>query len=397
MQHDSTYKAAFAHRRMVGDFLRLVIALAPDPHGVLGAIRLDTLERLPAEYVGDNLRQRFGDMVWRVQLQPRGDEPDPQWLHLLIVLEFQSETDWMMAARVLNYATHLYLDLDRRRPRGERFGERHPPPPLLPIVLYNGDAEWDAPVRYVDLRRPRGERVLSGGETPRTGVLCPELRYMGEAFMLIDIRALDGEALPEGNAAVVLSLIEQVAGPVDVEEALVRLFETLAHREDRTLEAVLLGWLRALVGRAGAMEREEFEEMVHKASAGRLRGRPEDRLRAWFVEARAGAIAEGKAEGKAEGRAEGESLGLKRGETLALARDRVLLRRQATLKFDAGTGDRLATLLEEVTDPERLAEVGEWIIRCEDGGALLERTEASLSGPTSQSLRSGTGTGGDGF
>ena len=226
-------------------------------------------------------------------------------------------------------------------------------------MLYNGDAEWDAPVRYVDLRRPRGERVLSGagGETPRAGVLCPELRYMGEAFMLIDIRALDGEALPEGNAAVVLSLIEQVAGPVDVEEALVRLFGTLPHREDRTLEAVLLGWLRALVGRAGAMEREEFEEMVHKASAGRLRGRPEDRLRAWFEGARA--------EGRAEGRTEGDAL--------ALARDRALLRRQATLKFGAGAGEQLATLLEEVTDPERLAEVGEWIIRCEDDGALLAR------------------------
>ena len=171
----------------------------------------------------------------------------------------------------------------------ERFGDRHPPPPLLPIVLYNGDAEWDAPMRYFDLRRPRGGRALPGPGAE--GVRCPEPLYMGEAFVLIDIRALDGEALPEGNAATVLSLIEQVAGPVDVEEALVRLFETLADGEDRTLEAVLLRWLRALVGRAGAVDSEEFEEMVHRASTGRLRGRPEDRLRAWFVEARAGAIA----------------------------------------------------------------------------------------------------------
>ena len=300
MQHDPTYKAAFGHRRMVGDFLRLVIAHAPNLHGVLGALRLDTLERLPAEYVGPDLRRRFGDMVWRVQLRP-------------------------------------------------------------------GDGEWEAPVRYLDLRRPRAERSRpgTGAQAPLAGVLCPELSYMGEAFVVIDIRALDREALPEGNAATVLSLIEQVAVPVDVEEALHRLFETLPDAQDRSLGEVLLGWLRALAGRAGAMETEEFDEMVQRASAGRLRGRPEDRLRAWFAKARA----------------EGEALGLERGEALALERERALMRRQATLRFDTGTGDRLAALLAKVTDPDRLAEVGEWIIECEDGAALLARTGASLSGP----------------
>ena len=369
MLHDKTYKAAFGHRRMVRDFLRLLIAHAPDPHGVLGALRLDTLERLPTEYVGPDLRQRIGDMVWRVQVQPRGDEPDPRWLHLLLLLEFQSDIDWMMAARVMNYATHLYLDLDRRRRRGERYGDRHPLPPLLPIVLYNGEGEWDAPVRYSDLGRPRAERLPSGAgaEASPSGVLCPELLYMGEEFVLIDIRALDREALPEGNAAAVLSFIEQVAAPTDVEEALVRLFETLPDVEDRSLAEVLLGWLRALATRTGAME-TEFDEMMQRTSTGRLRGTPEERLRAWFE----GARAEGKAEGKAEGRTEGEAL--------FLARERALLRRQATLRFGAGTGDQLMALLAEVADHDRLAEVGEWIVQCEDGTALLARAGASLSG-----------------
>ena len=382
MLHDSTYKAAFGHRRMVRDFLRLVIAHAPNPHGVLGALRLDTLERLPTEYVGPDLRQRLGDMVWRVQLEPRDGEPDPRWLHLLILLEFQSDTDWMMAARVLNYATHLYLDLDRRMRRGERFGDANPPPPILPIVLYNGEGEWEAPVRYFDLRRPRAERSLpgEGKQASPAGLLCPELLYMGEAFLVIDIRALDGEALPEGNAATVLSLIEQVAVPVDAEEALHRLFEALPDAEDRSLGEVLLGWLRALVDRAGALEREEFEEMVQRASVGRLRGRPEDRLRAWFEAARAEGEALGLKRGEALGLERGEALGLERAEALALVRERALLQRLATVRFGAGTGDRLAALLAEVTDPDRLAQIGEWIIECEDGAALLARTGASLPG-----------------
>ena len=250
-----------------------------------------------------------------------------------------------------------------------------PPPPILHIVLYNGEGECEAPVRYFDLRRPRAERSRpgTGAQASPAGVLCPELSYMGEAFVVIDIRALDREALPEGNAATVLSLIEQVAVPVDVEEALHRLFETLPDAQDRSLGEVLLGWLRALAGRAGAMETEEFDEMVQRASAGRLRGRPENRLRAWFEAARA--------EGEALGLERAEALALERGEALALVRERALLRRQATLRFGTGTGDRLAALLATVTDPDRLAEVGEWIIECEDGAALLARTGASRSGP----------------
>ena len=356
MIHDPTYKAAFGHRRMVRDFLRLLIAYAPDPHGVLGALRLDTLERLPAEYVGD--------MVWRVQVQPWGDEPGPRWLHLLLLLESQSDPDWMMAAQVMSYATQLYLDLDLdlHRRRGERYGDHHPLPPLLPIVLYNGEGEWEAPVRYHDIRRPRAERSPSAAdaEASPAGVLYPDLVYMGEGFVLIDIRTLDREALPEGNAAAVLSFIEQVAAPTDLEEALVRLFETLPEAEDRSLAEVLSGWLRAVVTRTGAMETEEFDEMMQRTSTGRLRGTPEERLRAWFE----GARAEGRAEGAA----------------LFLARERALLRRQATLRFGAGTGDQLAALLAEVADHDRLAEVGEWIVQCEDGTALLARTGASLSG-----------------
>ena len=51
------------------------------------------------------------------------------------------------------------------------------------------------------------------------------------------------------------------------------------------------------------------------------------------------------------------------------------MRRQAKRKFDAETAERLSGLLDGLTDPERLAEVGEWIIECETGAELLDRTE----------------------
>ena len=63
-------------------------------------------------------------------------------------------------------------------------------------------------------------------------------------------------------------------------------------------------------------------------------------------------------EGRAEGRVEGEI---------------AVMRRQAARKFGLDTADQLAEQLEGIPDPERLGEVGEWILEYESGEELLAR------------------------
>ena len=75
-------------------------------------------------------------------------------------------------------------------------------------------------------------------------------------------------------------------------------------------------------------------------------------------------------EGREQGREQGLELGLERGR----AEERLLLCRQASRKFGAETGERLSGLLARLTDPDRLAEVGDWIIECGTGAELLDRT-----------------------
>ena len=70
------------------------------------------------------------------------------------------------------------------------------------------------------------------------------------------------------------------------------------------------------------------------------------------------AYREGLGRGRREGRAEGLA---------------TLLCRQARLKFGARTAERLAGLLEGVTDPEAIARIGDRIIECETGEELLAR------------------------
>ena len=72
-------------------------------------------------------------------------------------------------------------------------------------------------------------------------------------------------------------------------------------------------------------------------------------------------VAQGREEGREQGREQGR------------AEERRLLCRQAARKFDAGAAARLATALSDVADPERLAQVGEWIIECETAADLMAR------------------------
>ncbi len=151
--HDPIYKRLFDSPRMVADLLHAV------GHGDwLDEIDVGTLEKLPGEHVGDHGQQRRGDAVWRVRFHNG-------WLYLLVMLEFQSVNDPRMALRNLEYTALLYQELGRR---GE-LGEPGSWPPVLPVVLYNGDARWTAALEIHDLIAPLAGRYLP---TSRRNVRC---------------------------------------------------------------------------------------------------------------------------------------------------------------------------------------------------------------------------------
>ncbi len=89
----------------------------------------------------------------------------------------------------------------------------------------------------------------------------------------------------------------------------------------------------------------------------------------WFREGQEKGIEQGIEQGLERGREQGLERGLERGR----AEERALLCRLAARKFDAETAERLSGLLERLADPERLAEVGDWIIECGTGADLLNR------------------------
>ena len=83
-----------------------------------------------------------------------------------------------------------------------------------------------------------------------------------------------------------------------------------------------------------------------------------------------------EAEWLQQGIEQGIEQGISKGIDQGLTRERELLCRQAELKFDAATAGELARRLAAVTDAERLAEIGCWIIDCGTGAELLARTDS---------------------
>ena len=79
---------------------------------------------------------------------------------------------------------------------------------------------------------------------------------------------------------------------------------------------------------------------------------------------------------RAEGVEQGIEQGVERGVRRGGAR---LVCRLAKLKFGAGAAERLAGLLEDLTEQEDLDRVGDWILQCDSGDELLARASSLLA------------------
>ena len=76
-----------------------------------------------------------------------------------------------------------------------------------------------------------------------------------------------------------------------------------------------------------------------------------------------------------EGRAQGLEQGLERGLEQGLEHERALLCRMAALRFGADTSERLAVLLANVAEADRLADIGDRLVQCRAADEFLTQAE----------------------
>ncbi|MEX1058677.1 MAG: Rpn family recombination-promoting nuclease/putative transposase, partial [Natronospirillum sp.] len=227
----NSYKLLFSHPEMIADLLRGYVR---EPW--VEQLDFSTLQRGGEGYVSDDLREREDDIIWRVRW---GD----QWLYVYLLLEFQSTVDPYMAVRIMTYLGLLYQDLVRQ-------GERTPSgklPPVLPVVLYNGQPVWHAATDVADLIDD-----VPGG----LGRYKPHLHYL-----LLDEKAYRDESLPAvQNLVSALFGLENSAQPDDVGRVLNALVEWVKAPPQRSVRRAFLVWLKQ-VFLPGRMPGVEFEQM----------------------------------------------------------------------------------------------------------------------------------------
>ena len=371
---EAAFKRWFDHKRMVEDLLR---GFAPAT--VARTLDFTTLEQLPADYVDDGLARGQGDAAWRVRFRGAADE----WLYLLVLLEFQSTVDRRMAARILAYTARMYLKLIR--------GGDLPPdgrlPPVLPVVIYNGERRWSAATEM-------GETIAAVGEA--LAPFQPRQRHL-----VIDEHAFRIEDLPEENVVSAQIALEQGSVPA-MAAVLRRVSALLSGAEHASLRRAFAELTLGMVERSaaarthpelasalraaaetgglnamGSVLARRIDEYIETNAEARAQELAEARAQE-LAEARAQELAEGRAEELAEARAQelAEARAEERVEAILeerLVEARAMLSRQAERKFGAGTGARLAALLAEIADPKRLAAVGDLVIDCADGAELLAR------------------------
>jgi hypothetical protein len=278
MDHDNPYKELFSQPELIADLLRLA--------EMADGLDLASLDRRNGSYVSEDWKGREDDVVWRVRYGDRD-------LYVYLLIEFQSTVDALMAVRVMTYIGLLWQDLAKA-------GNLNPDgtlPPVLPLVLYNGEAPWTA-ARAIHEAMGPVPRLLQPFQPDSSFLLLDEVR----------MHLRDGH---ERNLAAAVFRLERSGDPA----------------QHLVIARTVAGWLRGegKVRIIAAFQRWYARTLTIKHSLpDTLNPFAEDpMLTTRFEEWKAGVIALGEAKGKAEG-------------ILALLRDRI---DRQTLEIDAARAE----------------------------------------------------------
>ena len=245
------------------------------PQALVAGLDFSALQRVNPKFHSGrrSARLREADVIWRVPTREGGD-------YLYLLIEFQSEIDGWMAVRTQVYQGLLWQQVidEHKLQAGARL------PPLLLLVLYNGERRWKAAATTRELIGLASDSTLWPWQ--------PQIRYH-----LLDLGAFPKDELARRcSLTALLFRLEQRHSPQGLRELLDEVMGWFRRHEGcERLQGLFAELIREAAARGGVKlsGSGNLLEMKMKTALGR-------QFEAWRDQWRAEGEAKGMAKGKAE-------------------------------------------------------------------------------------------------
>jgi hypothetical protein len=272
--NDHFVRGMFKHAEVANDFFASIVRSA------LGGLLPAEVKLEPGSYVDEELASSYSDLVYSCRLGQTS-------ALAYFLIEHQSKVYRMMPVRINSYCLAALEDWVKGHPGQKTV------PPIVPMVLHQGERAWNAPTELKDLyawtpelSEAIGNKIPSGG------------------FILIDLKKLNLEGLHCGLLLrLTLGLMKAVIEGKQVEWLQARgddLVSLLTRADGQTILRLMLNYIG--VTRKPARGISTFKELVFTVSNEQLRSELMTLLEATREEARR----EGRQEGRQEGRLIGQ-------------------------------------------------------------------------------------------
>ena len=190
-------------------------------------------------------------------------------------------------------------------------------------------------------------------------------------YLLLDLRALDPTALPPENVVSLIAMLERARSQGQLEKLGASLADWLLRVGETRLLDSFEAWIRQVLSRTDAAgrtlelrTRSEEEEMATLA----------ERVRKWGDELNQQWLEKGIERGREQGIEQGIERGIEQGiEQGRQQGERQMVFRLAAHRFGPGVAEQLAPLLDQLSDPDRIAAVATMVLECETAEEFIAR------------------------
>ena len=184
-------------------------------------------------------------------------------------------------------------------------------------------------------------------------------------YLLIDLRALDTSLLVEENMVSLMAILERARTLGQLEEVGAAMADWLVRVGDAGLLDSVEAWITQVLAKRTGPSGRASELQIRKKEEGTMSTLAE-RVKKWGDELNQEWLAKGLEQGIEQG----------------LERERALVRGLAVRRFGPGVAQRLAPLLKQLTDADRIAAVATGVIECETADEFIARAREVAHTPS---------------